>query len=60
LYSSVSVITSSSKASSNKTSIQSGKSIEETFQKISQCEHVLLKPEAYVGLLKAVSGKFWV
>jgi len=36
------------------------KSIEETYQKLSQLEHVLLRPDTYIGSTQRTSEKLWV
>jgi DNA topoisomerase II len=45
---------SSAKASSN------GKSVEETYQKLTQLEHVLLRPDTYIGSTEQNRTKLWV
>jgi DNA topoisomerase-2 len=36
------------------------KSIEETYQKLSQLEHVLLRPDTYIGSTQRTTEKLWV
>jgi DNA topoisomerase-2 len=37
-----------------------GKSIEEVYQKKSQLEHILLRPDTYIGSTEAQQQKLWV
>jgi hypothetical protein len=37
-----------------------GKSIEETYQKLSQLEHILLRPDTYIGSTEKQSATMWV
>lgn len=37
-----------------------GKSVEETYQKLSQLEHVLLRPDTYIGSTERQQEKLWV
>ena len=39
---------------------QAGKSIEEVYQKKSQLEHILLRPDTYIGSTEAQQQKLWV
>ncbi|ORZ40275.1 DNA topoisomerase [Catenaria anguillulae PL171] len=41
-------------------SVKGGKSIEETYQKVSQLEHVLLRPDTYVGSVHAEKADMWI
>ncbi|KAK4533859.1 hypothetical protein CCYA_CCYA19G4741 [Cyanidiococcus yangmingshanensis] len=36
------------------------KSVEETYQKLSQLEHVLLRPDTYIGSTQRTTEKLWV
>ena len=36
------------------------KSIEEVYQKKTQIEHVLLRPDTYIGSVEAVTKEMWV
>jgi len=38
----------------------SGKTIEETYQKKSQLEHILLRPDTYIGSIEAQTQPTWV
>ncbi|GAB4828068.1 DNA topoisomerase 2 [Ancistrocladus abbreviatus] len=38
----------------------SGKTIEETYQKKSQLEHILLRPDTYIGSVEKHTQKLWV
>ncbi|GBB91406.1 hypothetical protein RclHR1_01870001 [Rhizophagus clarus] len=46
--------------SSNGTSTQSKKPVEEIYQKKSQLEHILLRPDTYVGSVQMLTEKLWV
>ena len=37
-----------------------GKSIEETYQKLSQLEHILLRPDTYIGSCEKQAQLLWV
>ncbi|KAI7839009.1 hypothetical protein COHA_007248 [Chlorella ohadii] len=37
-----------------------GKTIEETYQKLSQLEHILLRPDTYIGSTEAQEQQLWV
>ena len=37
-----------------------GKSIEETYQKLSQLEHILLRPDTYIGSCEKQAQQLWV
>lgn len=37
-----------------------GKSIEETYQKLSQLDHVLLRPDTYIGSTEKQQQQLWV
>ena len=37
-----------------------GKSIEETYQKLSQLEHILLRPDTYIGSTEKQQQQLWV
>ena len=37
-----------------------GKSIEDTYQKLSQLEHILLRPDTYVGSIERQNQQVWV
>lgn len=39
---------------------KSGKSIEETYQKLSQLDHVLLRPDTYIGSTEKQQQQLWV
>jgi DNA topoisomerase-2 len=47
-------------SSSNGTSTQSKKPVEEVYQKKTQLEHILLRPDTYVGSVQASTEKLWV
>ena len=38
----------------------SGKSIEETYQKLSQLDHILLRPDTYIGSTEKQQQQLWV
>ncbi|GAB4817907.1 hypothetical protein N2152v2_004953 [Parachlorella kessleri] len=42
------------------TNAKDGKTIEETYQKLSQLEHVLLRPDTYIGSTDRQQEKMWV
>ncbi|GLT73663.1 hypothetical protein SLA2020_455040 [Shorea laevis] len=46
--------------SSNNVNVQSQKTIEETYQKKSQLEHILLRPDTYVGSIEKHTQTLWV
>ena len=37
-----------------------GKSIEETYQKLSQLDHILLRPDTYIGSTEKQQQQLWV
>lgn len=37
-----------------------GKSIEDTYQKLSQLEHILLRPDTYIGSCEKQAQQLWV
>ena len=37
-----------------------GKSIEDTYQKLSQLEHILLRPDTYIGSCEKQTQQLWV
>jgi len=39
---------------------QAGKTIEETYQKKTQLEHILLRPDTYIGSVEAQTQPCWV
>jgi len=39
---------------------KSGKTIEQTYQKKTQLEHILLRPDTYIGSIEKVSQSMWV
>jgi len=47
-------------ASVSHTSAREGKSIEQIYQKKSQLEHILLRPDTYVGSIEHQQEKLWV
>ncbi|CAJ0626037.1 10107_t:CDS:2 [Entrophospora sp. SA101] len=49
-----------SNSNSNSNTIASSKSIEETYIKLSPIEHVLKRPDTYVGSVEAVTEKQWI
>ena len=53
-----------SKTTSSKTATRPSKSVEkiveEVYQKKTQLEHILLRPDTYVGSVEAVKEKMWV
>eukprot|EP00971_Amphidinium_carterae_P299759 5955851-Amphidinium_carterae.1 len=40
--------------------LRRGKTVEEVYKKKSQLEHILLRPDTYVGSLEQQSEKLWV
>ena len=40
--------------------VAGGKTIEETYQKKTQLEHILLRPDTYVGSVEKMSQPLWV
>merc|ERR1711935_424599 len=40
--------------------LKMGKTVEETYKKIDQLEHVLLRPDSYVGSIEHVRQAMWV
>lgn len=52
------------KAAASKSALTShnagGKSIEETYQKLSQLEHILLRPDTYIGSTEKQQQSLWV
>ncbi|EXX74976.1 DNA topoisomerase 2 [Rhizophagus irregularis DAOM 197198w] len=50
----------SANSSSNGASTQSKKPVEEVYQKKTQLEHILLRPDTYVGSVQASTEKLWV
>lgn len=36
------------------------KTVEEIYQKKSQLEHILLRPDTYIGSTESISEKLWV
>ncbi|CAG8557517.1 13082_t:CDS:2 [Funneliformis mosseae] len=55
-----STITPFNEISSNKTATQAKKTVEEIYQKKTQLEHILLRPDTYVGSVQASAEKLWV
>ncbi len=39
---------------------QSGKKVEETYQKLTQLEHILVRPDSYVGSIEPTTDSQWV
>ena len=37
-----------------------GKTIEQMYQKKTQLEHILLRPDTYIGSIEKISGPMWV
>ena len=54
------ISTTSSGKASNETSTQTKKTVEEVYQKKTQLEHILLRPDTYVGSVQASIEKLWV
>ncbi|KAL4291801.1 hypothetical protein GQ457_14G024050 [Hibiscus cannabinus] len=46
--------------SGNNANINASKTIEETYQKKSQLEHILLRPDTYIGSIEQHAQKLWV
>ncbi|KAI4363914.1 hypothetical protein MLD38_020075 [Melastoma candidum] len=46
--------------SSNNVNVPKRKTIEETYQKKSQLEHILLRPDTYIGSVEKHAQKLWV
>ncbi|OMO96832.1 DNA topoisomerase, type IIA, partial [Corchorus olitorius] len=46
--------------SSNIANMKSSKTIEETYQKKSQLEHILLRPDTYIGSIEQHTQRLWV
>ncbi|CAI2189641.1 7136_t:CDS:2, partial [Funneliformis geosporum] len=55
-----STIASFNEVSSSRTITQAKKSVEEIYQKKTQLEHILLRPDTYVGSVQASAEKLWV
>ena len=34
--------------------------VEKTYQKVTQLEHVLLRPDSYVGSCEAITQQMWI
>ncbi|KAJ3370984.1 DNA topoisomerase 2 [Allomyces arbusculus] len=47
-------------ASSSAARTGAGKTVEETYQRKSQIEHILLRPDTYIGTVEAVDAPMWV
>ncbi|XP_052301590.1 DNA topoisomerase 2 isoform X2 [Populus trichocarpa] len=47
-------------ATSNSVNMNQGKTIEETYQKKSQLEHILLRPDTYIGSIEKHAQTLWV
>lgn len=47
-------------ASSSKAKPQKEKTVEEVYKKKSQHEHILLRPDTYVGSVEPLKEKMWV
>ena len=45
---------------STSTNLQQGKAIEEVYQKKSQLEHILLRPDTYIGSTERKEDRLWV
>lgn len=45
---------------SAKTNVQQGRAIEEVYQKKSQLEHILLRPDTYIGSTERKEDRLWV
>ena len=58
------VVMEGSEATSSKTAASSNKAaektVEEMYQKKTQLEHILLRPDTYVGSVEPVKEKMWV
>lgn len=50
----------SGKSNVSHTKGREGKTIEEIYQKKTQLEHILLRPDTYVGSIEAQSQELWV
>ncbi|CAG8807877.1 15673_t:CDS:2, partial [Dentiscutata erythropus] len=46
--------------SSKTNALHSGKTVEEIYQKKTQIEHILLRPDTYIGSVEFVTEKLWV
>ncbi|KAE8670742.1 DNA topoisomerase 2 [Hibiscus syriacus] len=46
--------------SGNNANIKASKTIEETYQKKTQLEHILLRPDTYIGSIEQHAQKLWV
>ena len=50
-----------SEATSSKTASKAAeKTVEEMYQKKTQLEHILLRPDTYVGSVESLKEKMWV
>ena len=49
-----------SKEMSNNTKEGGAKSIEEIYQKKSQLEHILLRPDTYIGSIETTTNPMWI
>jgi DNA topoisomerase-2 len=38
----------------------SGKNVEDVYQKLSQREHVIKRPDSYIGSVEKVTREMWV
>src|SRR6266542_963393 len=47
-------------ASSSRAKNQKEKTVEEVYQKKTQLEHILLRPDTYVGSVQASTEKLWI
>ena len=47
-------------ASSSAPASKAGKSVEQIYQKKTQLEHILLRPDSYVGSVQKHTGPMWV
>ncbi len=47
-------------ASSSRAKNQKEKTVEEVYQKKTQLEHILLRPDTYVGSIEPLKEKMWV
>ncbi|CAG8655362.1 8618_t:CDS:2, partial [Scutellospora calospora] len=55
----ISDVAEASSSKMNNTS-HSGKTVEEIYQKKTQIEHVLLRPDTYIGSVESVTEKLWI
>lgn len=54
------MLQSSSKQNAAAAAIPGGKSVEETYQKKSQIEHILIRPDSYIGSIESFTSLQWL